>query len=336
MLIEENKSLKNYTTFGLDTHCAQFVQVNTIDDIHQLINDGYTQKNYMILGGGSNLVFKDFYNGLIIHNHIMGTTIIREDDDELVVKVGAGEPWHEFVVDMAQKNLWGLENLALIPGTVGASPVQNIGAYGVEAKDTITHVYVIDIHSGEEIVLSREECKFGYRDSIFKHTPGKYMVTHVEFTLSKIPRLQLEYDALIDTLAQKNINDPSTMDMVTIISEIRSGKLPAVGEIGMAGSFFKNPIIENHQADELIVRFPSMRQFPINEHYTKISAGWLIDYLGYKGIREGNVGTYHKHALVLVNYGNATGAELWTFANKIIQDVQSTFGIILEPEVILI
>ncbi len=336
MLIQEKKSLKNYTTFGVDVFADYFIEINTKESFLELLQHPLWQKNTYIIGGGSNILFTDDYHGLIIHNNILGITILSEDDESMIVKTGAGVDWHEFVMWSVEHNVWGIENLALIPGTVGAAPVQNIGAYGVEAKDTISKVHAIDTETGEEKILFHQDCQFGYRDSIFKKIPGKYFITSVEFTLSKIPRLNIEYGAIVKTLAENNITDPSARDMAETIIKIRSSKLPALGEIGMAGSFFKNPIITAEHATKLLLKYPKMKQFILDTGEVKISAAWLIDYLGYKGIQKGKVGTYSKHALVLVNYGDASGVEVRNFAQKIIVDVYDNFSITLQPEVIVI
>lgn len=335
MIIEKQKSLAQYTTFGVQIVADYYVSITSPDDIIELMNRDIWSHDRYILGGGSNILFVQDFKGLIIHNQIKGIEVINETEESLSISVGAGENWHGLVIWSVEKDLWGLENLVLIPGTVGASPVQNIGAYGVEAQDTITRVHVINLETGLSETLHHNQCNFSYRSSIFKQQPGKYFITRVEFKLSKIPRLNLEYGIISDTLLERGITLPNAQDMAETISLIRSSKLPAVGEIGMAGSFFKNPIIEKEQAIILHNSFPDMRQFDLPDGRVKISAGWLIDYLGYKGIQEGNVGTYSKHALVLVNYGGASGSEVWNFAQKIIKNVHDTFSIRLEPEVII-
>lgn len=335
MVIEEKKSLAEYTTFGVQVMADYFVSIVGPREFKSLMrHPNWSQERY-IIGGGSNILFIQDFSGLIIQNQIKGIDVIDEDEDSMTLQVGSGENWHELVLYSVDKNLWGLENLALIPGSVGASPVQNIGAYGVEAKDTITKVYAIDTITGEDIIFNNNECNFGYRNSIFKKNSGKYFITAVEFKLSKIPILNLEYGAITDKLVELNLTDPSARDMAETIIALRSLKLPAIGEIGMAGSFFKNPIIEKDHANKLIHEFQQMKQFDTSDGKVKISAGWLIDSLGYKGVQEGNVGTYQKHALVLVNYGDATGQEVWDFAQKIIDHVFDVFGITLEPEVII-
>lgn len=337
MIIEHNKSLAEFTTFGVNVKAKYFVEITTVSELQELMNDAlWQQEPHYILGGGSNILFTKDYKGIIVHNNIKGISVDHESEDHMLVNVAAGEDWHDFVMWSVKQNLWGIENLALIPGTVGASPVQNIGAYGVEAKNTIEQVTVINMTSGKIEMLDNIECDFGYRNSIFKQQPEKYIVVSVQFKLSKIPILNLEYGAIVDKLAEQNITDPSALDMAQTVIAIRQSKLPNVGEIGMAGSFFKNPITTMEHAQQLLQQYSSLRFFPLDDGSVKIPAGWIIETMGYKGIREGNVGTYEKHALVLVNYGGATGSEVWDFAQKIMNDAQKTFDIRLEPEVIIL
>lgn len=337
MIIEHNKSLVEYTTFGVDVTSTYFTEINTISELQELVtNELWKKIPHYILGGGSNILFTKNYEGLIVYNNLKGINIIDDSKDYTLVNVAAGEDWHDFVMWSVEQNLWGIENLALIPGTVGASPVQNIGAYGVEVNETIENVTVMNILSGEEETLTHAECNFGYRDSIFKQKSDTYFVLSVQFKLSKIPILNLEYGAIVDKLAEQNITNPSSLDMVQTIITIRQSKLPNVGEIGMAGSFFKNPITTIEHAQRLLGEYPEMKYFHLDDGSVKIPAGWIIETMGYKGVREGNVGTYDKHALVLVNHGGATGSEVWSFAQKIINDAYDTFKITLEPEVIIL
>ena len=337
MIIEPNTSLVSYTTFGVNVQSKYFVQVHTSSDVRDIVtHELWQQEKHYVIGGGSNILFTQDFDGIIVFNNLKGKKVVEETDEYTIIDVASGENWHEFVVWSSEHNLWGIENLALIPGTVGASPVQNIGAYGVEVEEVIESVTCINLVSGKQEMFTHDQCNFGYRDSIFKQHPGKYFVTSVRYKLSKIPRINIEYGAIVDKLAEQNITSPSTQDMVRVVSLIRQSKLPSVGEIGMAGSFFKNPIISEEHAHTLLQQFPDLKYFPLGNGFVKISAGWIIDNLGYKGVQDGNVGTYYKHALVLVNYGNATGSEVWEFAQKIIRQTHDVFNITLEPEVIIL
>ncbi|MCI5051326.1 MAG: UDP-N-acetylmuramate dehydrogenase [Candidatus Pacebacteria bacterium] len=336
MKILEHVSLQPYTTFMTQSEARYFTILETLGDFHELIKTNVWVNNPYILGGGSNILFTKDYNGLIVVNKLSGKEIVYEDEKVTDVEVFSGESWSELVLWSVEKDYWGIENLALIPGTVGAAPVQNIGAYGVEAKDTIISVKVYDFKTNEIIILGNSDCNFGYRDSIFKQEPHRYFVISVTFRLSKIPRLNLEYGAIVNTLKEHGITDPSAKDMASVVTEIRQRKLPDVGEIGMAGSFFKNPVILEEHFQTIQQKYPDMPFYELENGQVKIPAGWIIETLGYKGIKEGNVGTYDKHALVLVNYGNATGEEVWDFAQKIIKEVKEQFDIIFEPEVIIL
>lgn len=338
MNIQHNVSLKKYTSFAVEVTADHLVEITTIDHMKELIqSDLWKTQPHYILGGGSNVLFTQDFKGIIAHTALTGITITTETKDYIIIDVAAGEDWHEFVMWSVEKGYWGIENLALIPGTVGASPVQNIGAYGVEAKDTIVEVSTIDLVSGEEKMFTHAECNFAYRDSIFKQEPYTYFVTSVRFKLSKKPIPQLNYGAVTELLMKENKHiDPSPTDIAEVIIALRKSKLPDLGEIGMAGSFFKNPIISPEHADVLLMEYPEMKQYFLPDNKVKISAGWMIETMGYKGIKEGNVGTYSKHALVLVNHGGATGLEVWDFAQKIMDQAFHTFEINLEPEVLII
>ena len=335
MKIEENKSLINYTTFGVDVRAKYFVVINNVSELRDLITHSlWQEESHYILGFGSNILFTQDYDGIIVYNNMKGFEILEEDQTSMTIKTSAAENWHDFVMWSVSKNLWGIENLALIPGTVGASPVQNIGAYGVEAKETIVSVDIIDLVTGQGRSLDNKECQFEYRSSIFKKELN-YFVTSVTFKLSKIRQPQLSYDSIVTALTEANIQFPEGQDIANAVTSIRKSKLPNVGEIGMGGSFFKNPVITREHAERLRMQYPDMRSFDLPDGTVKVPAGWLIETLGYKGVQEGNVGTYHKHALVLVNYGQATGAEVWSFAQKIMNHVKQIFDITLEPEVII-
>jgi UDP-N-acetylmuramate dehydrogenase len=334
MQIQEFVELNTFSTFMVSAKARYFCSVASVEDIQELITHPlWNDHDHYILGEGSNTLFISDVNLLVVKNEIKGLEVISEDDESLTVSVGAGENWDHFVGWTLDQKLWGVENLILIPGTVGASPVQNIGAYGVEVSDTIVSVTAVDTESGEVKSFSPQDCEFSYRDSIFKRNPGRYLITHVLFRLSKVACPVLTYDRVQQELG--DIPSPTPRDVASAVARIRDAKLPRVGELGTAGSFFKNPIISKQQAQELQEQFPDMKQFEVDGG-VKLSAAWLIDHLGFKGKREGNVGTYHQHALVLVNHGGASGAEVRDFAQSIITKVEETFGITLEAEINII
>jgi len=291
----------------------------------------------LILGGGSNLLFLNDFNGLVLHNNILGKRVLEEDDTHIQIEVNGGENWHDFVMWAVDNNLGGVENLALIPGKVGTAPIQNIGAYGVSAKDVIKEVHTIDMHTGEAKVFSNTACDFGYRHSIFKleANKGKYFITSVVLQLTKNKHnLQTGYGAIQQLLQEKKIQKPTPKDIAEVVIEIRRSKLPDPKEIGNAGSFFKNPFVDKKVADKLLAQYSDMPVYQTDDaQIVKIPAGWLIDRAGWKGKRFGNVGVHTKQALVLVNYGNATGTEIKNLAEAIIADIQDKYGIILSPEV---
>ena len=337
MNIQEHVALNTFSTFMVGAHARYFVAISSAEEFLTLIEtDVYKKNPSYILGQGSNTLFASDYDGLLIHNQIKGLEVVSEDDKRITIEVGAGENWHDLVLWSLDQNLWGFENLVLIPGTVGASPVQNIGAYGAEVSQTVTQVRAIDTQTGDERVFSNSECKFSYRESIFKKEPGRYFITHVRFTLHKQGTAILSYDRVQEELEKRGLHKERPQDLAQAIIAIRDSKLPRVGELGTAGSFFKNPVVPVQKAQELKEQYPEMVQYPVDDNNTKLSAAWLIDYLGYKGKQEGSVGTYEKHALVLVNHGGAQGTELWNFAQKIIADVEEHFGVSLEAEVQII
>ena len=331
--IQQNISLKPYNTFGIDANALYLCDCQTEKDLTEILNDpAYKQVNKLVLGGGSNVLFTKDFNGLIILNSIKGKEIIDENDNTIILRVGAGEDWDE-LVEYTVKNDWaGLENLSYIPGSVGASPIQNIGAYGEEVKNTINEVETIDLQTLKKINYKNEDCQFGYRNSIFKHElKGKAIITHVTFKLNKQHIFNLNYGALNETVSQKG--EITLENIRDSIIEIRKSKLPEPEELGSAGSFFKNPIIEADQYKQLQQNFPNIPAYQLSENEFKVPAGWLIDQLGWKGYCEGDAGVHKKQALVLVNYGNATGNQIYSLSQKIIQSVKEAYGIELEYEV---
>lgn len=338
MEILHHISLKDYNTFHLDVIADTFVRITNTSDVKELYKQWLLSRPFLVLGGGSNVLLLGDYHGLVIHNAIMWVDVVAEDDRSVTVRVGAGEQWRDFVMWAVEHNYGGIENLAYIPGTVGAAPIQNIGAYGVEAKSTIDKVFYIDARTGEESVLTKEECRFGYRDSIFKQElKGNVVVTMVQFILEKVSpsyNLLLEYKDIKRYISEHNLSIESlgVTDIASIITAVRKAKLPDWTQLGTAGSFFKNPVVEPEFYDELIQRYPDI-QWYVTEQWVKLSAWQLIDMVGLKWIDRGVVGTYQNHALVLVHHGGGTGQDVADLATFIQEKVREQFGVRLEPEV---
>ena len=312
-----------------------FVEVNTVDELKSVLLENTNE--LLILGGGSNMLFTNNFSGLVVKNNLKGIDVIAENNDEIVLKVGAGEVWHEFVMFCVEKNWSGIENLSLIPGTVGASPMQNIGAYGVEVKDVITEVEALDLEGFSIQKFSNTQCEFDYRSSIVKTTQkGKYFITSVTFRLSKKAKINSSYGAIEDELKNMGVINPTIKDISKAVINIRTSKLPDPKEIGNSGSFFKNPIISFAKKNELLEKNPSMPYYLQNNGTFKVAAGWLIEACGWKGKRIEDYGVHAKQALVLVNYGGATGYQIYQLSEEIIKSVQNTFGIELEREVNII
>jgi UDP-N-acetylmuramate dehydrogenase len=289
--------------------------------------------NLLILGQGSNILFTHDYRGVVIRNEITGIHVIEESEEGVVLEAGAGVIWQELVEYSVSQNLAGIENLTLIPGTVGAAPIQNIGAYGVEAADAIVSVNVFNLEKREWLTLGNNECGFGYRDSIFKRElRNKVLICSVVFRLSKVPGPKLGYGGITEELAKRDITDPSLREISDVISQIRKAKLPDPAKLGNAGSFFKNPTIGEAEFVALVRSFPHIRYYRQGELY-KIPAGWLIEQAGWKGYRLNDAGCYDRQALILVNYGRATGEEIFDLSEKIKTSVFDKFGIVIEREV---
>ena len=332
---QHNVSLKPITTFGIDVKAKELIEFESVNQLTEIEFINYPNK--LILGGGSNLLFKQNFNGTIFQNKIKGIEVVTKSEVSITLKVGAGESWHEFVLHCVSNNYCGIENLSLIPGTVGAAPIQNIGAYGVEVKDVISEVEVYDTINRQTITFTNEECNFGYRDSVFKSVnKNRYIITYVYFTLSMTPKIASNYGAISTILEEQKIEKPSIQDISNAVIAIRQSKLPDPKELGNAGSFFKNPVVTIESFLAIKEKHPSVPSYPINEISVKIPAGWLIEKLGWKGKNIGNCGVHHLQALVLVNYGEATGKEIFNLSEKIIQDVFSNFNIVLEREVNII
>ncbi len=331
---EFNKNLADLNTFGMSITAKEFVPVTSADQVKELVKNSVFKSPFFILGGGSNVLFTNDFEGTVIKNEIKGIHLITETEKDVTIHVGAGENWHETVLYTIDQNWGGIENLSLIPGCVGASPIQNIGAYGVELKDVLTQVYFIDLESGEERSLSNTECHFGYRNSVFKHElKNKVFITGIDLCLSKQHSLQLTYGAIMDQLSSAGIDNPTIKDVSNAVIEIRQSKLPDPRVLGNSGSFFKNPVIPKSLFDEIKKSNPDLRSYPAGDSHVKIAAGWLIEKCGWKGKKIGNTGSHAKQALVLVNYGGASGSEVLGLAKEIIRSVKETFNVILEPEV---
>ena len=337
MLIRQNISLKPYNTFGIDASAKYFVSVSSIDELKKVL-ELKEYPNKFILGGGSNMLLTSDIDALVIHVNLKGIEIISENNGTVIVKANAGENWHEFVLWCLKHDFGGIENLSLIPGNVGSAPIQNIGAYGVELKDVFLSCEAIDLKSCSLKTFSKEDCKFGYRESIFKHeAKGQYIITSVTLQLtSNCHKLYTSYGAITSQLQEMNIVNPTIQDISKAVIAIRQSKLPDPKKIGNSGSFFKNPVISIQQFDDLKAIFPEIPSYVVSEKEIKVPAGWLIEKAGFKGKTFGNYGVHKKQALVLVNYGNAKGKDILKLARLIQKTVNRIFNIEIETEVNII
>ncbi len=335
MKIQENISLKSYNTFGIDVKAKRFVSITSVYELQELLK---LEKDVFLISGGSNMLLTDDITKLVVHINITGISIDRENDTEVHLTVNAGENWHEFVLWSISQNYGGIENLSLIPGNVGTCPIQNIGAYGIEVKDVITKIEAIEVATQKLITFSNADCSFGYRDSIFKNeAKGKCVITSVSFKLTKENHvLNSSYGAINTELERNNISNPTLKNISDAVIAIRKSKLPDPKEIGNSGSFFKNPVISTKHFEALLKEHPSMPSYVVSETAIKIPAGWLIEKSGFKGQRYGNFGVHEKQALVLVNYGGATGKEIYALAQKIQDKIKDNFNISLDIEVNII
>ena len=334
MHIQQNISLKPFNTFGIDAKAKYFVSINSITELKEVLQSkDYPDK--FILGGGSNMLLTKDIKALVIHINIKGIEILSEKNDIVLVKANAGENWHEFVLWCLKHNFGGIENLSLIPGNVGSAPIQNIGAYGVELKDVFVSCEAIEVNSLELKTFTNKECKFDYRESIFKQdAKGKFIITSVTFQLSKDKHLlHTEYGAISNQLKEMNIENPTIQDVSKAVIAIRQSKLPDPKEIGNSGSFFKNPIISTQHFNSLKTIFPDIPSYNVSEKEVKVPAGWLIEKAGFKGKTFGNYGVHKHQALVLVNYGGATGKDILILAKLIQKTVKQIFNIEIETEV---
>lgn len=332
MSLTHNISLRPYNTFGIESMAKEFSVFRTPEELEELITAA-GKHHFLVLGGGSNILLTKNYDGYVLKNEISGIDIVKEDEHHVYVKAGAGENWHQLVIFCMERNLAGIENLSLIPGNVGASPMQNIGAYGVEIKDVFHDLEAFQIKARKIITFTHADCKFGYRESVFKNKyKGEYVILNVTFRLNKIPHFNTSYGAIEEELARMNIG-VSIQTISQAVINIRSSKLPDPAKIGNAGSFFKNPSISPRQYDELKKNHPTVPAYPQGNGTVKIAAGWLIEQCGWKGYRKGDAGVHEKQALVLVNYGNASGREIYDMSEEIRRSVLKRFKIELDREV---
>ena len=334
---EQNKSLKKYNTFGLDVTADYFTSIHSIDDlIHVLQDKQFATMPKMFLGGGSNVLLTKDYRGLIIHNCLNGIEVVKRDDAFVYVKAASGEGWHDFVLYCIDKGFGGVENMSLIPGSVGAGPMQNIGAYGVEMKDVFYELEALNLSSLQVEKFSNVDCKFGYRESVFKNEKkDQYFIVAVTFRLSLNPTVNTTYGAIQQQLKAMNVENPTIKNVSDAVIAIRSSKLPNPAVLGNSGSFFKNPEISTTEYERLRNEFPNVVGYPTNAGY-KLAAGWLIEQCGWKGKVVGNCGSHKDQALVLVNYGNATGDEIYQLALAIQDSVFEKFQVRIVPEVNII
>jgi UDP-N-acetylmuramate dehydrogenase len=331
--IYENVSLKNFNTFGIDASARYFVEINHEDELVELFMDPqWKSMERLVLGGGSNLLLTKNFEGLVIRINIRGIEH-RINHQDVFIEAGAGEVWNDLVNYAVRWQFAGMENLSLIPGSVGASPIQNIGAYGVELKGVFDSCRAFEIASGTFKTFDKNACEFGYRDSLFKKQKGEYIIVCVKFHLSLVANINTRYGAIEQELNNRNITNPTIKDISQVVSHIRVSKLPDPSTIGNAGSFFKNPVITVAEFEPVKTQYPEIVNYPAGDGYVKLAAGWLIEQCGWKGKVVGNTGTWKNQALVLVNHGGATGHEVYALSSQIIDTVYRKFGVMLEREV---
>jgi UDP-N-acetylmuramate dehydrogenase len=335
MNILENVSLKNYNTFGIDVKAKAVAEIFSKDELKEiLLFSEFKNSKKLVVGGGSNILLTKDFDGLVIKNSITGINIIDEDKSTVLIQAGSGVIWHHLVLYCVDNNFGGIENLSLIPGTVGAAPLQNIGAYGQELKDVFFSLKGICVNDLTEKYFNNKKCEFGYRDSIFKNElKGKFVITNITLRLKKNPVISLNYASIKEEIEKLNLQNVTIRDVSNIVCEIRKGKLPDPSIIGNAGSFFKNPEVDIFKFDELKKDYPDISGYNMDNGKIKLAAGWLIEKCQWKGKRVGNVGSYSKQSLILVNYGGATGKEILQLANEIKNSIYDKFGIILNEEV---
>ncbi|MGI0105668.1 UDP-N-acetylmuramate dehydrogenase [Salinimicrobium sp. WS361] len=337
MKMQSDISLKPYNTFGIDVKARNFVEVTSVEELREVLKNTYASELF-ILGGGSNMLLTKDVQKTVVYINLKGIEILENNENDVLVKAMAGENWHEFVLYCIDHSFGGLENLSLIPGKVGTAPIQNIGAYGVELKDSFESCTALDIQTLQLKTFTKEECHFGYRDSIFKNeAKGKYIITSVSFRLSKNNhKLNTTYGSIDQFLEDKGVQTPTIANVSEAVIIIRQSKLPNPKELGNSGSFFKNPVVSKEVLQKLQQQYPEIPFYEVDGQQVKIPAGWLIDRAGLKGYREGDAGVHTRQALVLVNYGNAKGLDILQLAEKIQQKIWDMFGIEISPEVNII
>lgn len=334
MQIQQNVSLQPYNTFGIDAKAEQLIVITDKEQLQTIAENKELPEDKHIIGGGSNILFTKDVDGLTLLNQLNGIEVVKEDDEHIWVQVASGEVWHAFVLYAIEHGWGGVENLSLIPGTVGAAPMQNIGAYGVEARETIDSVTAWHWDTKEFKTYHNEACRFGYRDSVFKHElKGKVFITDVVFKLNKKHSFNTNYGAIQQELEKAGATELTIKAISDAVIAIRSSKLPNPKEIGNAGSFFKNPVITKEQFETLYQQHPGIPSYPVDDNHIKVPAGWLIEHCNFKGIKKGNTGVHDKQSLVLINRGGANGKEVWELSEEILQTVKSKYGITLEREV---
>jgi UDP-N-acetylmuramate dehydrogenase len=334
-MIKQNINLQPYNTFGLSCEASQFASFKTVEELKTILQTSAGRKqDLFVLGGGSNILLTKNFSGLVLKNEISGMEVIRESETAVFLKAGAGETWHELVLYAIESNLGGIENLSLIPGSVGAAPMQNIGAYGVEIKDVFHELQALNRTTLTIETFNRDDCQFGYRESVFKRAlKGQYIILNMTLRLSKVHKLNTSYGAIEKELESMDVSHPTIRDVSNAVIAIRQRKLPNPAEIGNSGSFFKNPVVSKSQFNELIQKHPNIAHYPVDNDHVKIAAGWLIDQAGWKGKSFGTYGVHKNQALVLVNYGGAKGEDIFQLSEAILQDIEEKFGIKLEREV---
>jgi UDP-N-acetylmuramate dehydrogenase len=338
MNIIENYSLKKLNTFGIEVKAKYLVELFSVTEFQELLAADFFKKiPKMILGGGSNILFTQNYDGAVLKNNILGIELVSQDEDHYYVKAGAGENWHQFVLYCIEHNYAGVENLSLIPGNVGAGPMQNIGAYGVELKDIFFELDALNIETLQVEKFRINDCKFGYRESVFKNTAkDRYVIISVTFCLNKIPKFNTSYGAIEQEIEAMGVKEVSIKAVSDAVCHIRTKKLPDPQEIGNAGSFFKNPVIAKEKYKELKEKFSDIVGYETSGSEIKLAAGWLIEQCGWKGQRVGDAGVHKNQALVLVNYGKSNGKEIFDLSGKILVSVKEKFDVTLEREVNII
>ena len=330
---QERVSLKPFNTFGIDVKARYLALAHDDDEVRQaLALAAQRQLPVLVVGGGSNLLLTRDVDALVLHMASRGRRILSDDGERVVIEAEAGEPWHPFVQWSLAQGLCGLENLSLIPGTVGAAPMQNVGAYGVEIKDVFAGLTAMDRETGQLRDFTLNECAFAYRDSVFKRNPGRWLILRVRFVLSRTLRAHLDYGPVRQRLQEQGVQEVTAQAISDAICSIRREKLPDPAELGNAGSFFKNPVVSVQLAESIRARYPSLVAYPQSEGQVKLAAGWLIEQAGWKGYREGDAGVHRLQSLVLVNYGQASGAQLHALAQRIQADIFERFGVELEME----